>query len=194
MIGLQVEKRIAKLESQTRWKNSRHKRKAPTTISNTFASIAPSWFYSLVGKFMQRKDDQHLWAGSTGSQLLAQLLFTLATIIESSGSFSRGTQVMAQDLFELAWPFRTAEVAEIRTSVLMAVGVSIALLPEEAILHLILGNVGDSGMLPATSLPYILVAMAQNDPDKSCRALAASISNSVRHVVESCLHDPRLLL
>jgi hypothetical protein len=189
MIGLQVETQIAKFESQTRWKNSRHKRKPPTTISNAFASIAPSWFYSLVGKFMQRKDDQHLWAGSTGSQLLAQLLFTLATIIESSGSFTLGTQVMAQDLFELAWPFRTVEVAEIRTSVLIAVGVSVALLPEEAILNLILGN----SKLPATSLPHILVAMAQNDPDKSCRALAASISNSVRHVVESCLHDPQLL-
>ena len=179
---------ITKLESQTRWKRSKHnERPSPKAVSNRFTEVAPLWFYSLVGKFMERRSDTNLWAGFTGSQLLAHLFFTLATIVDSSGSFSPGTRVLARDLFELVWSFRTAEVAEIRSAVLVAVASSISLLPEDAIVALLLSN-GSGG-----NLSQAMVDMAQNDPDKTCRSLATSISNSLRHVVTYSLQEPGLL-
>jgi hypothetical protein len=174
-----VSAHLEKLESQTRRKRSAHSQ--PHTISNKFASIAPSWFYSLLGNFIQRKGDTAMWSGSTGSRLLAHFFFALTTIVEFSGTTSPGTPVLAKDLFELVWSFRTVEVADVRKSVLVAVATTMALVPEDQIVAMLTG--GD--------LSQVLAEIAQKDPDRDCRKLASSISLSVLQTMDS-LHDRRI--
>jgi hypothetical protein len=175
-IEAKISAQVTKIEAQTRRKRSARQTN-PSTVSNRFGPVAPSWFYSLVGNFMQRRDHAHLWAGSTGSRFLANLFLALATIVESSGS-SPGTHVLAKDLFELVWTFRTVEVAEIRLSVLCACATSIALMPEEMVLSMLLDGSGDG-------LAQVLGSMAKDDPDKNCRNLASSLKHSVANIVDS---------
>ena len=187
-MGDKMASQIAKIESQTRLKNSRAQRRiSPAAVTNKFTSVAPCWFYSLVGKFMERRNEINLWAGFTGSQLLAHLFFTLAAIVDSSGCFSPGSRVLARDLLDLVWSFRTVEVAEIRSAVLIAVASAISLLPEEELINLLLSN-GAGG-----NLPKAMLDMAKNDPDTTCRSLATSISHSLRHVIAESLQEPGLL-
>lgn len=86
---------------------------------------------------------------------------------------------MAKDLFELVWSFRDADVAEIRLSVLVAVATSIAMLPEERMLALLMEG-GDS-------LPRIMSDMSSRDPDKNCRSLALTISQSLVEVLDQSM-------
>jgi hypothetical protein len=131
---------------------------------------------------MQHKDNETIWTGSTGSHFLASLFRTLAAIVEFSGIHC--SQVLAKDLLQLVWPFRTADVAEIRLSVLVSVATSVAMLPEDRILTLLLSD-GDS-------LPQIMSDISASDPDRNCRSLALTISQSIVDVLES-VHDPRIL-
>ena len=172
---------VANLETQkkNRYKRSRTKQ---FTVSNRFASIAPVWFYSLIRNFVQRKGEVALWSGSTGSRLLAGLFFTLALIVEFSCP-SPTARVLSRDLFELVWPFRVSDVADVRHSVLVAVAASFALLPEEIVLLLLLDD---------ANLSRALTNMARNDPDAQCRMLASSISRSVLDTLDSLqLFRPR---
>jgi hypothetical protein len=167
---------VVRIQSKTRRKRS--PRTSPRTLSNRFTSIAPIWFYSLVAGFMAHKENEALWSGSTGSQFLANLFRTLSIIVEFSGIYG-SPQVMAKDLFELVWSFRDADVAEIRLSVLVAVATSIAMLPEERMLALLMEG-GDS-------LPRIMSDMSSRDPDKNCRSLALTISQSLVEVLDQSM-------
>ncbi|GKY91774.1 hypothetical protein MPSEU_000149100 [Mayamaea pseudoterrestris] len=145
------------------------------TVTNTFASVAPAWFYALVGNFMQRKGDTRLWAGDTGSKLLAHLFVSLSVIVECSGN-NPGTAVLAKDLFQLVWTFRDADVPEVRASVLCGVATSLACLGEEAALGLLTSGSADG-------LPQYLVETSRSDPDDGCRDLAYQISQTVAKAI-----------
>lgn len=126
---------------------------------------------------MQRKDNTKLWGGAIGARLLANMFVTLATIVECSGN-APGTEVLAKDLFELVWSFRTVDVAEVRMGVLVAVAASLAYLPEDVVLTMMF-----DGSL--SSLPEGLKQMAHADPDNNCRRLAKSMHQGIAGLVES---------
>ena len=176
----QQQKQIARLVNHTgTTRRKRSARKAMPIFVNTFSSVAPIWFYSLVAGFIKNKEKEALWTGSTGTQLLAELLRTLATIVEFSGVQS-STQVLAKDLFELAWPFHDTDVAEIRLSVLVAVATAFTTLPQDQMLQLLVESGGKT-------LPDAIGNMSSEDPSPECRSLAQAISTSIVDVLDQSL-------
>eukprot|EP00536_Pseudo-nitzschia_multiseries_P008741 jgi/Psemu1/241477/estExt_Genewise1.C_2280038 len=157
--------------SKTRRKRSRGEQKS---IRNLFSNVAPMWFYSLIAGFIKHKEDEILWTGSTGSIFLTYFLRCLSTIVEFSGI--QVSKVLANDLLDLVWDFRTADVAEVRLSVLVAVSTSIAMLSDEKLTALLFGE---------ASLSKTMLEMSQNDPDKECRSLCKTISYSIHEVVKN---------
>jgi hypothetical protein len=171
-----VSKTVSMEETGTRrWGKGRRKAEFPV-FSNKFAEVAPIWFYNLIQHFMESKDDPTLWGGEIGSKLLASFLVTLAGFVECSG-LSPGTEVLAKDLFELAWSFRCAEVAEVRASVLYSAACSIGFLRDEVVLGLI--------MDASENFPLALNQIATSDPDNHCRSLARLVSNRVAAAVQA---------
>ena len=124
---------------------------------------------------MKRKDDNCIWAGDTGSKLLAHLLVSLSVIVESSGH-SPGTSVIAKDLFELAWNFKDADVPEVRASILCGVATSLACLGEESVVRLLTDGSADG-------LQQYLSETSRSDPDKGCRDLADDVSRIVTKAI-----------
>lgn len=146
----------------------------PSAVQNRFSPVAPIWFYSLLGKFMEHRENEVLWRGSTGSQLLANLFRTLATVVEYSGLHS--SQILGKDLFDLVWSFRTADVAEVRLAVLVSIATSFAMLPVDRLVSLL--QHADIG-----SLARSMSSISQSDPDKGCRSVALTISRSLNDVL-----------
>ena len=142
--------------------------------NNQFSEVAPMWFYSLVAGFLKHREDQALWTGPTGSILLACLFRCLAMIIAFSGS--QTSQVLANDLLDLVWDFRTADVQEVRLAVLVAVSTSVAKLSNEKLINLLI----DEGHLAKT-----LQEMSRTDPDKECRSLCQTITLSIHEILNS---------
>jgi hypothetical protein len=164
-----------------RWGKGR-RRNEECIISNRFGQVAPVWFYTLIGSFIERKEDPTLWGGPIGSTLLARMFITLASFVEASGNCP-GTDVLAKDLFELVWSFRDAEVAEVRMSVLCAVAVSVKLLREEVLIGMLLSG-------SAQELPNILQQIGLGDADVSCRHLAQMITRHVAIAIQSVRQGP----
>jgi Telomere length regulation protein len=152
------------LQSKTRRKRS--PLVAPAIIKNNFTSIAPMWFYSIMGRFLKEKENEATWSGSNGSHFLASLLQTLAIIVEFAGLAS--APVLARDLIEFSSSFLGADVAEVRMAVLIAVSTSFSVLPADRILAFLLAS-GDTLLRTITNL-------ANADPDHKCRALASGLS------------------
>lgn len=177
IVSVHAERAIGHVESKTRrW--GRGRRQPEThTFRSRFGPIAHVWYYSLVGGFMQRKDNSSLWGGAVGARLLANMFVTLATIVECAG-VAPGTDVLAKDLFELVWSFRTVDVAEVRMGVLVAVAAALSCLSEEVVLTMMF-----DGSL--SSLPEGLKQMSQLDPDENCRRLAQSMSKGIAGIVDS---------
>lgn len=162
---------VSRVLSKSRRKRSRSKQKA---INNHFSNTAQMWFYLLITGFIKHREDENLWAGSTGSILLAYFFRCLATIVEFSGV--QASQVLANDLLDLVWDFRTADVPEVRLSALVAVSTSIAMLSNEKLISLLFGE---------ANLPVTLHEMSRIDPDKECRSLCQTISLSINEVLNS---------
>ena len=162
---------MTRLQSKTRWKRSA--RAEPLVLSNKFVSIAPLWFYKIVTAFIEHREKEEMWTGFSGSQFLANLFRCLAVIVEFSGISCHA--VLAQDLLELVWPFINADIAEIRTSVLVAIATSLSMLPEDRVLMLLLQE-------PNYQLPQIVHTISSMDPDKDCRILASFISQTIAGV------------
>ena len=167
---------VTRIESKTRRKRS--PRTSPLLLTNRFTAVAPLWFYSLLSNFIQQKDNETLWSGSSGTIFLANLFRTLAAFVEFSGIQS--SQVLAKDLLDLVWSFRTADVAEVRLAVLVSVATSVAMLSEERILTLLV----DDG----NSLPQTMKQISASDPDSTCRNLACAISRSIVEALEYHIH------
>ncbi len=162
---------LARLQSKTRRK--RGPRATPVVVKNLFTPVAPVWFYSLMGCFLEKRDNDVLWGGSTGSQLLASLLRTLAVIVEFAGISA--APVLAKDLMEMAWAFLDADVAEVRMAVLTSIATLFVVLPEDAA-HSILLQQGDRWLDSIST-------MSRVDPDSGCQQLAITISQSIVHVL-----------
>jgi len=162
---------VSRVLSKTRRKRSRGQNKI---IRNNFSTVAPMWFYSLIAGFLKHKENETLWAGSTGSILLTYFFRCLATIVEFSGF--QASQVLASDLLDLVWDFRSADVPEVRLSALVAVSTSIAMLSNEKLISLLFDD---------ANLPKIMNEMSLRDPDKECRSLCQSISLSIRDVLNN---------
>jgi hypothetical protein len=157
--------------SKTRRKRSRSQRKS---MKNNFSNTAPMWFYSLIAGFLKHREDETLWTGSTGSILLAYFFRCLATIVEFSGF--QASQVLANDLLDLVWDFRTADVPEVRLSALIAVSTSIAMLSDEKLMSLLFDE---------ANLPQALHEMSRRDPDKECRSLCQTLSLSIHNMLKT---------
>lgn len=168
-----LENNVASVLSKTRRWGRGNRATEQMIFENRFTSIAPVWFYSLISHFVERKNESSLWSGHIGATLLARMLVTLAVIVESCGN-DPTTDVLARDLFELVWGFRTAEVAEVRAGVLTAVATCIASVREEMMVRLIAhSNSNSNGSMD--NLPRYLRETAHADPDEKCRALAVDI-------------------
>jgi hypothetical protein len=88
--------------------------------------------------------------------------------------------MLAEDLLEFVWNFRDAQVAEVRASVLCAVGSCLNMLPQDSILRLFLG----SGSSPVSvDLPRYIHGAVSTDRDPQCRALAEQISSTICRAV-----------
>jgi hypothetical protein len=167
----------ATLEERTRrWGRGRHPDIKPQRSQNRFTSVAPEWFYLLVGRFVQCKENRTLWGGDVGATLLSSLILTLSRILSCTGPFTPGVDVLAKDLWELVWSFRLADVAQVRLSVLYAVGTAIGLLREDTLMALLLDSSNEN-------LITNIQLMCDNDPDQECRAIA----NQLRYVVVASL-------
>lgn len=171
------------IESRTRrWgRGNRHHQSKPMTVNN-FGSVAPPWFYALVSGFMKHKDDTVLWGGANGARLLASFLLALATIVECSGLIP-GTEILARDLCELAWSFRTVDVPEVRAAVLIAIANSLAVLHDDALIGV---------LYSLNNLTEFLRGVALEDSNETCRTIAATISQNVSQVLGSMMDNRRL--
>jgi hypothetical protein len=122
--------------------------------------------------FVEHKEDTALWGGANGARHLASFLIALATIVECSG-LAPATEILAKDLIELAWSFRTVEVSEVRTAVLVAIGNSLVLLRDEALVSVLYGH----------GLPVFLQEVALEDSNDTCRVMAATLLKNVSQIL-----------
>jgi Telomere length regulation protein len=163
------------LESRTRrWRSAR---KETVTIANRFGNVAPQWFYRLVGGFMKSRESPKLWGGANGARLLAHFLIALVTIVECAG-MSVGAEILAKDLIEFSWTFRSAEVAEIRSSVLIAIAGSLALLSDDALVSVLNGG-------SVENMPEFILGRASGDPDETCRRLATTLFKGIKDALRA---------
>lgn len=169
----------------SRWGKGRHQVVEPTMIDNRFAKVAPEWFYLLTSRFVNCKGKSSLWGGEVGATLLSSLLLSLSRIVICAGPYTPGVDVLAQDLWELAWPFRMADIAEVRSSVLYAAGTSFCYISEQTIFTMLMDSSSDSLI---TSVQYI----CENDSDSDCRALANQLRRTI--VTTFCAMDNLRLL
>lgn len=172
-LQVSVDRARASMESRTRRWGKGSRQVKPLTVVNSFGTVAPSWFYALVRGFVEHKEDTALWGGANGAHLLASFLIALATIAECSG-LAPATEILAKDLIELAWSFRTVEVSEVRTAVLVAIRNSVVLLRDEALVSVLYGH-GD--------LPVFLQEVALEDSNDTCRVMAATLLKNVSQIL-----------
>jgi len=177
IVSAHGERALDHVTSKTRRWGRGIRRQETHTLRSRFGPVAHVWYYSLVGGFLQRKDSTVLWGGNIGARLLANLFVTLATIVECSGA-APGTDVLAKDLLELVWSFRTVDVADVRMGVLVAVAASLSVLSQEVVLTMMF-----DGAL--SSLPEGLKQISQLDPDESCRRLALGMAKGISGIVDS---------
>lgn len=163
----------ASSERTRRWgKNSVAKQ-----VVNQFATVAPMWFYALLGNFLKRREDPVLWGGAVGSMLISKLMLTLAMIVELSGR-GRSVEAMAKDLFDCVWGFHQAEVAEVRIAALCAVTSAISNMQDDLLFQILVDE-------RAHSLSLSLKQIVMQDPDNECRYVAATVAKNVAHALES---------
>lgn len=162
-----------------RWGKGLHNHSPPQIVKNQFGPVASVWFYSLLGNFLERRQDVALWGGEIGATLLSSLFYTLSSIVRCTGPNTPGVDILAKDLFDLVWPFHNAEVSIVRASVLFAVGSAIGLLRKEMVLSLMFDSSSDC-------LLRNLQAIADCDPDQECREAAKGL----QQVMASSLMAP----
>jgi hypothetical protein len=167
-----------------RWGKSSGNGDGQTPINNQFAQVAPVWFYSLVGNFVQRKDDAVLWGDEIGATLLANLFLSLGRIVWCAGPNTLGIDILANDLFDLIWPFRTAEIGALRHSVLCSAGMVVGFLRQETILSLLLDR-SDNALLPNLHL-------LSDDSDSDCRSASRALMRLVTSTFEA-ISQPNFL-
>lgn len=161
-----------------RWGHGRHRLGSSSSKSNRFHSIAPTWFYALLNQFMECKDNEVIWGDEKGGKLLSGLLYTLANIVQCSCGSKSTTitspqhqqqyMLLCNDLFQLAWTFRTATIANVRCAALYCV--QAALENEHKEQYSILQH----GTNVTTLIQYMRSTI-ENDSDDDCQTIARTI-------------------
>ena len=169
-------RRVGLREVSTRRWGYGNKSSSEELIRNSFAQVAPIWFYSLVRTFLDRKEDNRLWKGSIGATFLSTIFQALTAFVECN-RFGPGTSVLAKDLIQLVWGFNQADVGEVRTAVLLAVSVSFSHLQTDDALSLLLDG--------PVNMPEVLQIMASKDPDERCRELALGLVSNISKTIDS---------
>jgi hypothetical protein len=168
-----------------RWGRGNRLSQQSSPKSNAFSQVAPAWFYSLLGNFLERKENTRIWRGTSGATFLARFFQTLATFVECSRN-TPGSDVMAKDLVQLVWGFRSAEVSEVRASVLFTIATCFNQLRSEVVIGMILDDSADS---LGSNLPTI----AASDPDESCRNIASLLVRNVADALQTINSSPEPL-
>ena len=171
-----------------RWRTARaeiERKEQGRRIQNEFAGIAAPWFYALLSRFAEKKDDTALWAGANGTRLLSRLLHTLSCIVECSGQ-SPGTDTLASDLAGFAWSFHTTDSSELRSSVLLSVYIGFSRMRPEAIATALFGGGGVLRDLPDELRRTIL-----DDSNPECREFAKQILSSCHETLSLLGEEPR---
>jgi hypothetical protein len=179
------------LDDRTRrWGKGRHQDVEPKSIVNRFARVAPEWFYLLMGRFVSCKDNSTLWGGEIGATLLSSMIVTFSRMVICCGPYTPGVDVLANDLLELVWPFRIADVAQVRAAVLYGVGTAMGHLRDETMVTWLLNarSSYDSSN-PITNIRF----MVNNDPDSECRTLANQLSYTIAASLHAIDSTPSLL-
>lgn len=151
-----------------RWRQPR----APTTTSpNRFGGVSVQMMYSLLAYLAETKADESIWGGPTGEKFLAEFLKTLSIMLFCARTYpSSSLKILARDLFELAWSLRDATNSTTRQAALLAMAISVSMLPIEFVVQ----NAG--------GLSSFLNQCAIDD-SSDCRQLGALINGSIAEVM-----------
>lgn len=175
-------------EITRQWGKLRHKGKSSDTVVNRFTAIAPRWFYGLLASFMDRKNEVALWGGANGARLLSSMIVTMAFFVEASGPNSQTTWLLAHDLIEFAWTFRSSDDSTLRVATLIALATSFSVVDESTLLQIL--NSGSMNLLPE-----FLGSVAREDPEEGCRNMAKVISRTVmENLKRTCVPGVNMLL
>lgn len=168
------------LESKTRrWGRLNHRNNNnndKTTVTNQFGPMAPCFVYWLLSKFSTSKHNKNIWGGPNGVHLLAQFIFTLSTLVQSSGLYP-GTSVLALELYHFVYSFHKALDAELRRAVLIGLAVCLPLLPETALSEVVMYAQHKNGLW------NFLEETQHHDADGQCRHLAKILFSSISNAV-----------
>jgi hypothetical protein len=167
---------LPKTNRTRRWGQGRHKRN-DVVVQNRFSSVAPVWFYSLVKNFMDHKEDSRLWGDELGALLLSNFILALRNIVCNTGPAALGVDLLASDLFHFTWPFRNADVREVRFSCLIGVQTALQFLSKEELMKLSFGN-GSSSFLVE------LRDMTETESDENCKQLIVALSETLQSMFE----------
>ena len=148
-----------------RW---RRPREPTTTTTNKFGAVSVQIIYSLFCFLSQTKGEASIWSGANGERFLVEFLKTLAIMLHCARTYpSTALQVLATDLFDLAWSFNDAKSSEVRYAALIAIVAIMPLLPIEFVMR---HSQGMAAFLGQTS---------KLDQNVECRQLASLIVESI---------------
>lgn len=148
-----------------RW---RKPRETTTTTTNKFGAVSVQMIYSLFCFLSQTKGDASIWSGANGERFLVEFLKTLAIMLHCARTYrSTALQVLATDLFDLAWSFHDANSSEVRYAALIAIAAIMPLLPIEFV------------MRHSQGMAVFLNQTSKLDQNVECRQLASLIVESI---------------
>jgi hypothetical protein len=156
-----------------RWR----KHRTPTTSEpNRFGAVSVQMIYSLFSFLSQTRTDESVWGGSVGEKFLSEYLKTLAIMLYCASTYpSSSLLVFAADLFDLAWSFHSAECSEVRHAGLLAMLMSVSLLPLESVIQ------------RAHGVGSFLKQCSELDGSSDCRHVASLILSRVSEVMKKNL-------
>jgi hypothetical protein len=194
-IGMNKGTDLVQEKRTNRWgyAKSDRTRSGIASTTNQFTSVAPVWFYTLLQKFMEHREQSRLWGGEIGATLLANFIATLSNIVDCCSQYQQSSQVMAKDLIQLTWTFWKADVAEVRAAVLYSVGTSLDRLRDDVVIDVLFGN-GPIFNNNNGNLLQSIQSMASNDPDDQCRTLSRYLSDKIVETVRTKLNNNPVVL
>ena len=120
--------------------------------------------------------------------LLSRLFLTLGSLVERTGPYTPGVDLLAMDLLHLVWAFRGAEISSVRAAALYATSCSVPLLRQEVLLELLLDA-------SSANLIRSIHQLSETDPDPDCRQLACLLRDNIASTVQTVdMSSSRLLL
>ena len=161
-----------------RWGKGRRRLKDTQTFVNNFGRHTSHFYFSLKAALEASRDRDEVWTAAGSDALIAKVLQTLCAIVES-GVYQPGTDLLAADLFKLAWSFHAAKSVDVRRSALLCVHTGAVHIRGDVFL-LILEEF-DGALEPW------LEHIASEDADLQSRQIATAVKDVLRHVYVSLL-------